>query len=407
MAASHPLSKRLITMLNGSCTERRVRKDRKTKLVFVMTGACALTGGIATLNRNILRSLIDLAHEYSIDLHVLSFLESAVDRPDWMPAEYQFRPFQGSKVRITLAMWRLALQGSLFVFDHVTLSVPILPAMISSHNKVIMFAHGSEAWRELRPTSRWAYRCADLCLAVSCFTLKKMREMFSGFRAVVCPLGLSPDFKCFDTPPESVYPDIRMSAVDGHTYALTQHMLLLVGRMHPKQVGKGHELVMQAVSLIGEKYPKLQAVFAGEGDDRSRLEAFAHEQKIANKVFFCGAVSTEELKILYQSCYAFVMPSRQEGFGLVYLEAMSYAKPCIGCWDDGAEEVIIDGETGFLIHDPKDPHELARVLDTILKHPAEANRLGMQGFARLRTHFTSAQVQQRIKQHLLKIFKFP
>ena len=60
----------------------------------------------------------------------------------------------------------------------------------------------------------------------------------------------------------------------------------------------------------------------------------------------------------------------QGGFGLVYLEAMNYAKPCVGCFGDGGEDVIVDGETGLLVHDPNDAQELQQVLIELLEDPA-------------------------------------
>jgi hypothetical protein len=90
------------------------------------------------------------------------------------------------------------------------------------------------------------------------------------------------------------------------------------------------------------------------------------------------------------------MPSRQEGFGLVYLEAMNYGKPCVGCYDDGAEEVIVPGETGWLVRDPANQAELQDVLRSLLTDPAEAKARGTNGFHRLHERFTSQHHQERI-----------
>ena len=115
-------------------------------------------------------------------------------------------------------------------------------------------------------------------------------------------------------------------------------------------------------------------------------------------MFFPGYVPTETLKELYQQCYALVMPSTQEGFGLVYLEAMQYAKPCVGCWDQGAEDVIVHGETGFLVHDPDDPQELFDTLRYLL-----AQWLGYNGYKRLTERFTAHQYQARLKDQVLGV----
>ena len=97
------------------------------------------------------------------------------------------------------------------------------------------------------------------------------------------------------------------------------------------------------------------------------------------------------------------MPSRQEGFGLVYLEAMNFGKPCLGCRDDGAEDVIVHEETGLLVNDPKDAKELAAALRRLLSDFEEAREMGRRGFERLHQRFTAAHFQQRLREQFAKI----
>jgi glycosyltransferase involved in cell wall biosynthesis len=128
-----------------------------------------------------------------------------------------------------------------------------------------------------------------------------------------------------------------------------------------------------------------------------------HRYGVASAVFFPGYVPIETLKALYQQSYAFVMPSTQEGFGLAYLEAMQYAKPCVGCWGQGAEDVIVHGETGWLVRDPDDPQELLDTLRDLLQHPQQAQWFGDNGYKRLTEHFTARQYQARLTVQLLRI----
>ena len=122
--------------------------------------------------------------------------------------------------------------------------------------------------------------------------------------------------------------------------------------MDQREGKKGHrDLINVLPALLGE-FPEVQVVLPGPGDDRNNLQALAQRKGVAPSVFLPGFVSTETLRSLYRDCYAFVLPSQQEGFGLAYLEAMNYAKPCVGCYDQGAEDVIVHGESGFLVHDP-------------------------------------------------------
>jgi phosphatidyl-myo-inositol dimannoside synthase len=89
------------------------------------------------------------------------------------------------------------------------------------------------------------------------------------------------------------------------------------------------------------------------------------------------------------------MPSRGEGFGLVYLEAMAEGKPCIASTDDAACEVVIGGETGLLVRYGDRPG-LARVLVELLGDADKRHRLGQGGRDRLREHFTEEHFGLRL-----------
>jgi glycosyltransferase involved in cell wall biosynthesis len=99
------------------------------------------------------------------------------------------------------------------------------------------------------------------------------------------------------------------------------------------------------------------------------------------------------------------MPSRQEGFGLVYLEAMNYAKPCVACRDDGGAEVVVDGETGKLVDQPINLAKLRKVLEEILGDEANAKRMGKAGLKRLNENFSSAAHQERIAKHVRNLLQ--
>jgi glycosyltransferase involved in cell wall biosynthesis len=87
----------------------------------------------------------------------------------------------------------------------------------------------------------------------------------------------------------------------------------------------------------------------GGGDDEPRLRAKARELGIDAAVRFLGRVTDAELADCYRRSAVLAMPSRQEGFGLVYAEAMWHGTPCIGSTADAARVVIRAGETGLLI----------------------------------------------------------
>jgi hypothetical protein len=285
----------------------------------------------------------------------------------------------------------------------VTLALPILPFAAAGWVHTIILAHGSEAWKRVRWTSRWSLRYATLCRANSTFTLRKMQERLTTFHGIACALGLPPTFERPSASCPVVASPMMLEAADGQRYTLGSRCLLIVARMDAREGGKGHQALIRLLPKLRREAVGLQLVCVGPGDDHERLRALTHRYGVASAVFFPGYVSTETLKALYQQCYAFVMPSTQEGFGLVYLEAMQYAKPCVGCWNQGAEDVIVHGETGLLLHDPDDPQELLDTLRDLLQHPQQAQWLGDQGYKRLTERFTARHYQARLRAQLLRL----
>jgi glycosyltransferase involved in cell wall biosynthesis len=115
---------------------------------------------------------------------------------------------------------------------------------------------------------------------------------------------------------------------------------------------------------------------------------FAHEHPdMLPYVQFLGGVSDEELNRLYQSCDLFVAPSLYESFGLIYLEAMNYGKPVIGCRAGGIPEVVDDGVTGILV-EPEAPAALTETILRFVRSPQLMYEMGAAGRRRLLDRFT-------------------
>jgi glycosyltransferase involved in cell wall biosynthesis len=97
------------------------------------------------------------------------------------------------------------------------------------------------------------------------------------------------------------------------------------------------------------------------------------------------------------------MPSRDEGLGLVYLEAMAHGLPCIGSVHDAATEVIDDGVTGYLV-DQSDATQLADRIGALLSDEATRLEMGARGLARWQRRFTYDQFRDRLLSLVLASF---
>ncbi len=152
---------------------------------------------------------------------------------------------------------------------------------------------------------------------------------------------------------------------------------LVVARMDP---AKGQDRAIRAVARLADKYPDLRLVLAGNGSFssaagglglskserwRSHLESTARELGVADRVVCTGHVSQEELDALYERSAFTVLPSTNEGFGLVVVESWLHGKPALVTNRAGVAELVTDGENGLLF-DPDDPEALTGLMDRLL-----------------------------------------
>lgn len=139
--------------------------------------------------------------------------------------------------------------------------------------------------------------------------------------------------------------------------------ILIVGNLLR---GKGQELVLRAAEKLRRDYPALQFLFIGDGPDRNLFLSLAKRLGIEDRVKFVGRKSRAEVARAMRSCTLFVLPSRYEGLGCVYLEAMASETPVIACRGQGIDEIIRHKENGWLIG-VNDLDELAEGLSTLLQ----------------------------------------
>jgi glycosyltransferase involved in cell wall biosynthesis len=140
-------------------------------------------------------------------------------------------------------------------------------------------------------------------------------------------------------------------------------IVLSVGNLIPI---KGHEELIRAVGLLSAEFPSQTLEIIGDGPERSRLQALAYQLQIGERVRFLGRQSRQQVAEAMRRCTLFALPSRYEGLGCVYLEAMASGKPVIACRGQGIDEVIHPGSNGWLVS-AGDVQELARAMTTLLR----------------------------------------
>jgi teichuronic acid biosynthesis glycosyltransferase TuaC len=148
--------------------------------------------------------------------------------------------------------------------------------------------------------------------------------------------------------------------------------ILVVGTLI---ASKGHELVLRAIDRLQNLFPALRCQIIGEGPDRGRFEALASQLGLTHQARFLGRQPRSAVADAMRACSLFVLPSRNEGLGCVYLEAMACGKPVIACRGQGIDEIIQHGKNGWLI--PADGlEELVQGISILLQSADVATRIG-------------------------------
>lgn len=153
-------------------------------------------------------------------------------------------------------------------------------------------------------------------------------------------------------------------------------VLLSVGRLEKE---KGFQHNVEALNILRDTYPDLVYVVVGDGAYKTKLQELAKELNLKDRVIFAGQQSRENVQAFYRNSHLFSMPSRDESFGIVYLEAMTAGLPIIGTNGEGITALLAENPVGRLV-EHGDSNGLAQAVSELLD-PALAREMGNKGRA--------------------------
>ncbi len=155
--------------------------------------------------------------------------------------------------------------------------------------------------------------------------------------------------------------------------------ILTVAHMYPR---KNLGILMEAYARLRDAGISFQGWVVGEGPCRRTWEHRRDSLGLGKRITFFGMIPRRALVDRYRRAAIFCLPSRQEGFGIVFLEAMAFGKPVVAARVSAVPETVVDGETGLLV-DPNDAEALARALAVLLSDPNRRRTLGEEGRRRV------------------------
>ena len=148
--------------------------------------------------------------------------------------------------------------------------------------------------------------------------------------------------------------------------SLKQPIFLFVGRIIPR---KGLHLLLEVCATLKKRgYQNYTLLIVGEGEQRLQLETFCKQEDLEDCVKWIGKVDYQDISSYFQAADVFILPTLEDTWGVVVLEAMLFGKPILCSRGAGSSELIIHGENGY-VFDPQDREQLVQLMAKFVDNP--------------------------------------
>jgi len=366
------------------------------RVLYLVPDLFGPPGGIARYCRMVCRALSGTECE----LTVIALLDQNSARRDARRAfpALKYLPCGGRRMRFVRNALRAARARPDVIFVGHPHFAPLgwLLAKIC-RARLVTFIYGVDAWKPLSPARRRALGASHQIISISRFTasqaaqnngirLEKARLLPNCVDPALSPSGFLPIEKGWN----------------GTSKTATSPSLLTVSRILKSEMHKGHDQVIRALPELLQQFPTLVYNVVGDGEGRPEMEALARQLGVSDAVHFHGVVSDEEMLDFYAGADVFIMPSSREGFGFVFIEAMMQGVPAIGGNRDATPEVIVDGETGFLV-DPTSVPSIAQASAQLLGDTALRHRMGQAALLHVEREFNFEKFKTTLLSHLSEL----
>ena len=351
----------------------RDRGESTLRVIVLATDVFGGTGGIAQYTRDFVTAIAS----YPSTQDVAVIPRVIAREPEPLPQGVTYlTSAAGNKGRFILTVLRTAARRPKFdwiVCGHINLLGVAHVAATLCGARVILLTYGIEVWEPKGRFTRGLLARTDAFVSISSFTLEKMRRwaLLPSDRSFLLPNAI--DLAKYTHRSKNSELVSRLS-LDG------RRVLLTVGRMDAREQAKGFDEILEIMPQLADEYPDIVYVAVGEGSDRIRLQEKARSLGVADRSIFPGYVSESEKLDYYRLADVFVMPSRLEGFGYVFLEALAMGLPVIASRIDGSREAVRSGEWGLLV-DPAKAEELLAAIRSALSHPRIPERRELEHFS--------------------------
>lgn len=283
----------------------------------------------------------------------------------YFPAE-NFRGYGINKLVFLKDMVRIGSSADTVILSHINLLlVGWMIKNLSPATKLVLLAHGIEIWYPLGRRKRKMLHYCDTVLTVSSYTQNKISEVHQVSKTKSAVLN-----NCLD--PYLPLPSVHTKSkklLQKYGFNANDFVLMTLTRLSSKERYKGYDKVIRAIAQLKSSHPHIKYLIAGAFDKAEKLfvDQVIEEAGLQKNVVMAGYLQDEELEDHFAMSDAYVMPSRKEGFGIVFIEAMYYGLPVIAGNLDGSVDALLNGRLGQLVN-PNNIEEISTAIDNVVKN---------------------------------------
>lgn len=344
-----------------------VIKQPYKKIALLTLETFSTTGGIQKMTRTLAKVLGRISKKHAWDFKLWSGYDNEADvdlnyiRPD------DFKGFDKKRYLMVVKALAGARKSDVVILSHINLAIiGWVIKFINPQCKVWLIAHGIEVWRPLSFLKRKLLASCDKIISVSNFTQQKVVDLHHAdiAKCVVLNNALDPLIKlpaAFDKP-DYLAKRYNLTPQNKVVFTLT--------RLASSEQYKGYEKVIEAISLIKTEFPSVKYLLSGKYDDIefARIKRLINKFDVQDQVIITGYIDEAELEDHFLLADLFILPSKKEGFGIVFIEALACGLPVICGNQDGSRDAVRNGELGKTV-DADSISELTAAMTSCLQTP--------------------------------------
>ncbi|MDN3586213.1 glycosyltransferase family 4 protein [Pedobacter aquatilis] len=336
------------------------------KVLFLTLKTFSLTGGIEKVCRCLSRVLYDLSEEKIVKSTVYSMYDKNTDRDSRYLSKQQFRGFGGKKEQFVVHSFLNGLRADVILLSHIHLiSTAYLIKKVYPRKKVYLLAHGIEIWKKLSVSKLRILNQLDKIICVSDFTAQKIMVMHHIPIEKIEILN-----NCLD-PFYYLSTEFEKPKNLLDRYLLTNENIIMfsLSRLSSSEKYKGYDHTIEILPKLLEKYPTLIYLLGGKWDtiEKKRLDELIINNNLQDHIRMVGFIDETEITEHFLLSDMFILPSKKEGFGIVFIEALASGLRVIAGNKDGSVDALKGGTLGALV-DPDDQESLLTNICNLLRH---------------------------------------